>query len=399
MKIEVPSKYDIIPIHTSDMASYMNCRRYWNWTSPARSNLRRRVDINGIYEPFWFGGGIHYALEMYYHPALQRDPVEAYETWFKYQWEGGEVTADWLERLEDGRPVYIEDRDTYVVRGLRDMLPDPDHDKFEGFRILGIEMMKFYKQYAAKHDDFIVVAPEQTFSVPLGFEAIDTREASPNYGKKLEVHARGKRDVIVQYVSNERYGIMDHKTAGVIGEDYFNKLETDPQCSNYIWASVEEAKMYDLPWQEIDSVLYNVLRKAYPVSPTPLKNGTPSLARSTESTTAELFSKYIVDNGLELWYEDNEKAQGYYTWLVETGDKNFIERKTTYRSEIERKMTGQHLRMVAEEMLDPNLRIYPHFTGSSACTRCAMRAPCVAMQDGYDWQEMLNQNYETNRDR
>lgn len=96
-----PSKWDVIPIHTSDVSTFMGCRRKWNWSSPAKSNLRRRVEIDGIYVPFWFGSGIHYGLEMNYHPILQRDPVEAFKTWYTYQWEGGQVTEDWLERTYD----------------------------------------------------------------------------------------------------------------------------------------------------------------------------------------------------------------------------------------------------------------------------------------------------------
>jgi hypothetical protein len=390
--LEVPNKYDIIPIHTSDMASYMNCRRYWNWTSPSRNNLRRRVDVNGIYEPFWFGGGIHYALEMYYHPMLKRHPVEAWETWYKYQWEGGEVAEDWLARLEDPRPVHIADGNTYYVRGLRDILPAPDQEEFDAYHVLGTRMMDHYYKYAEANDDFDIIAPESTFSVYLGFDAIDGRENSPNYGKRLEVHARGKRDAVIQYRDTGKYGIMDHKTASVIGEDYFTKLETDPQCSNYIWACVQEG--YD-----VDSVLYNVLRKAAPTSPTPLQSGKPSLSRSDESTTAEMFAQYILDHDLRDWFEENQKAQAYYEWLVDCGAENFIVRRTTYRTKREVANTGNNLRLVAEEMVDPNLRIYPHFSGSRGCTRCAFRAPCVAMEDGSDYNHMLGDAYEVNRDR
>ena len=265
MAADLPHKYDIIPIHASDISSYMRCRRYWSWTSPSRESLTRRADIHGVNVNFFFGNGIHYALEEMYNPVLSRDPVEVFNTWFTYQWEGGIVIADWLERLYDNRPQEVPGpAGLYQVRGLRDILPDADHEEFAELKELGINMLTFFKDYAERNDDFDVIAAESVFSIPLGFTAIDVREQSPNYGKELEVHARGKRDAIVQYHDTGKYGVSDYKTAGAFDETLESKLETDPQCSTYIWASRQEAVLYDLPWKDIDSVLYQVLRKVYP---------------------------------------------------------------------------------------------------------------------------------------
>jgi hypothetical protein len=336
---------------------------------------------------------------MFYNPVLSRDPVEAFETWFTYQWEGGIVSHEWLERTYDIKPVTMGDTDTFSIRGLRDLHPDPDHEEFMALRELGVGMMTFYKEYAAKNDNFIVVSPEAKFSVPLGFEMIDYREQSPNYGKKIEVHARGMRDAITYSEETGKYAIMDHKTAAKVDEDYFTKLDTDPQCSTYIWASIREAEMHDLPYKEIDSVLYNVLRKTYPKPPTPLKNGTPSVNRTEEGTTAELFEAFVRDGGLVEWFENNDKAQGYYSWLLEMGDANFIQREVTYRNKAMIYNTGQNIKAIAKEMLNPKLAIYPHYSGDFMCTRCAFRAPCIAKEDGSDVDFLIDNGYERNRGR
>lgn len=393
-----PDKYDIIPIHASDINSYMRCRRYWNWTSPSRQNLRRRVDIHGVNTNLWFGTGIHYALEMYYHPVLKRDPVEAFRTWYTYQWEGGRVTKDWLDLIADNKPTAIamtSGESLYQVRGLRDILPDADHEEFAGFLDLGIGMLTFFKDYAERNDNFDVVAAESSFSIPLGFEAIDYREQSPNFGKLLEVHARGKRDAILRYHDTGKFGVTDYKTAGVFDESIDSKLETDPQCSTYIWATQQE----DAEWSDVDNVLYQVLRKVYPSPPTVLTSGLPSVARSTESTTAALFEQYIRERDLLAWFEGNQKAQAYYTWLLELGDANFIQRKYAYRNPAEVKATGEHIKMVAREMVDINTQIYPRYTGDYNCTRCAFRVPCISMQDGSDYQAIIDDGYERNKDR
>jgi hypothetical protein len=406
----IPSKWDIMPVHASDVASFKRCRRYWDWSSPTRTNLTRRTDLFGITFPLWFGTGVHYALEQYYHPTMPRDPVEAFTTWYEYQWQGGVVTEDWLERSHDNEPVKMnmtewrdgEDQPLYKVRGLIDLLPDPMREKeeFEYHRDLGIGMMEFYKQYAARNDDFVCVAAESTFSVPLGFEVKDRREDSPNYGSMIEVHARGKRDAILYNPDTERYGFMDHKTAAEIGEKYFTKLELDEQVLTYFWATEFEAEVYDMPYKRMDRVIYNVLRKAYPKSPTVLKDGiSPSINRKEECTTAELFAKHIDDYGIRELYDADAKWQAYYNWLVQQGDSIFIQRKSFRYNELQAQNSKKHYTMVAKEMLDPNLQIYPTPSGNWLCTNCQFRAPCIAADDGSDWLHMLSDGYELNRGR
>lgn len=416
--VAIPSKYDIIPIHGSDVASFKRCRRYWDWTSPTRTNLRRSVGIYGIYMPLWFGTGIHYALEQFYDPLLRHDPVESFLTWYQYQWEGGVVGEEWLERTYDIHPRTLspaelvergpyEDTDKsqprHVIKGLQDILPNPEavEDDFQHHKELGVGMMTFYKDYAERVDDFVTIANESTYSIPLGFEAVDTREESPNYGKTLEVHARGRRDAVIYFPEIDRFGIIDHKTAARIDEAYFAKLTKDEQCSNYLWATIQEAALYDLPWKDgkVDRVIYNAIRKNFPQPPTLLKNGSPSINRQTEGTTADLFQAAIIGNeNLEYWFKTEPKAQAYYTYLVEQGDSLFVQRDIVLRNKYEIAATGDHLHMIAQEMLDAP-HIYPNPTGEFRCITCAFRAPCIAADDGSDWQGMLSDGYEQNRDR
>src|SRR5205814_1057248 len=110
------------------------------------------------------------------------------------------------------------------------------------------------------------------------------RNESPNFGKRLEVHARGKRDTIIYDFQNDQYGLIDYKTASKIDEDYFLKLENDAQVSNYMWASQMEAKMYDLPWKVLSFCDYQAMWKAYPHEVQVLKDGiSPSLSKTEQS--------------------------------------------------------------------------------------------------------------------
>jgi len=407
----IPNKYDIIPIHASDIASFKRCRRYWDWTSPTRTNLRRKVQIYGISPPLWFGTGIHYALQMMYDPILRRDPVEAFSTWFALQWEGGVVEEDYLDQSYDIHPVpMLDDSDPmqalqlaengqkYRIEGLRDLLPDPDEEEFFGYRDLGVGMMEFYKGYATREDNFTVIAAESSFSVPLGFEWKDYREESPNYGNMLEVHARGKRDMIYQHNEKLHYGLMDYKTKGKIDDAYRISLENDAQMTTYLWACQEEARIFDLPYKVMHEAFHQAMRKVYPKPPTPLKSGLPSLNRTDESATAEMFIDYINDNNLMPIYANDVKMQNYYTFLVEEGDRRFIERNFIPRNQHEIAATGEHIKAIAWEMLNDPF-VYPSPSGDYLCVHCALRAPCLAKDDGSDYTGMLKDGYERNRDR
>jgi hypothetical protein len=416
----IPNKWDIIPIHSSDRASFKRCRRYWDYNSPARRNLVLRADIHGVSLPLWFGTGIHWALEQYYQPGLSRDPVESWKTWFDVQWRGGIVTEEWLPRVYDLKPQPIINADvegaqgklgmphsvsTFRVRGLEDIIPSPDHDAFDEHYTLGIEMMMFYKDYAEQHDDFEVLIAEHDFSVPVWdyekncvLKAIDTRLESPNYGKILEVHARGRMDGITTRPDNDRLSIIDHKTAASIGEDYFTKLETDEQCTNYLACAQIEAKYYNMPHagKSFEEVTYNVLRKAYPKQPTELASGMFSVDRTKESTTYPILKKWIAQHlpGVAL----SEKQQAYVDYVRDQGDEQFIIRKHVRRNQVQLGMAMQRLYLEALDMLQQP-RIYPNISNDFRCLNCQFRAPCLAEEDGGDVEQLIRDNYYSNKDR
>src|SRR5215472_11644363 len=274
---EIPSKYDIIPIHNSDRGNFRRCRRYFDWSSPTRSNLSLRADLMGINTDLWFGTGIHWALQRFYTPGLRHDPVESWKTWFDIQWRGGIISEEWLDLVYDLEPKVVnqnfkyhdprtgDNAIMYMVRGLEDILPDPDGYVFDELYNLGVAMMEGYKLIAAKNDGFEVLVAEHDFSIPIWditndciLKAVDLREQSPNYGNVLEVHNRGRMDAI--YVKpNGKIGILDHKTSSRIDEEFFIKLETDEQCTSYLYAGEVEAKFYNLPYagEPMEEVIYN----------------------------------------------------------------------------------------------------------------------------------------------
>jgi len=405
INIEIPNKYDIIPIHTSDRGTFKKCRRKWEWNSPSRRNLMRRVDVFGLTIPLWFGSGVHFALEQFYHPVLRHDPVESFLTWYNIQYHGGIVTQDWIPRVLDPKPVKLEDG-KWKVKGLNILLPYEDHSEIEAHRELGEKMLKYYKDYSRRYDNFEVLATEHDFSVPIWdyandciLKAIDVREESPNYGKNLEVHYRGRIDT-VWVDEQDKHGIIDHKTTSHVGDDWLKSLDLDEQVTSYNWAAEVEAKYYGLPWADkaVDHTIYQALRKTYPKLPTILQNGMFSINRQTESVSWPTLKRVIELGGLQPLIDLDPKYQAYVEYVKEVGDEQFIIRKKVRRNRHQLISAGQRIYLEAMDMLSEP-RIYPAMSAEWHCLNCPFRGPCIAMEDGQDAEFMLTNDYYSNRDR
>lgn len=433
-----PSKWDIIPIHSTDRATFKFCRRQWVWSSPSHMNLIRKASVLGIDKNLWFGTGIHHALERYYHPGLREDPWIAFETWFDLQWRGGEITADELKQFADREPQPIHPHSAlFKVSGLVDILPDThlNEELFLGLKDLGIGMMKFYKDYAEANDNFSVILVEHDFSVPVlnskgePLYAVDRRMMpdgwEPNFDEGNEfgpymkevasntvllahgdtdtlvkqVHVRGRQDLIVQDNEYGRYGIIDHKTTSRLDEDYFRHLELDEQCTSYLSFGELEARIHGLEHKNLEYITYQALLKGYPKPPSVLKNGTPSLSKTTETTTAKLFEQFIADSGLKPWFDLDAKAQNYYAWLLETGDERFIQRTQTWRNKVQRQNAMIRLHAEARDMLDPDMVAYPNPSKNYNCLNCIFRGPCIQAESGDDYVATLEDGYMPNWDR
>lgn len=424
-----PSKWDIIPIHASDRAAFKFCRRQWGWSSPSKLNLVPRAAVHGIREALWYGEGNHYALERYYSPGLKEDPVVSWQAWFDLQWGGGLIHENSVKQFVDREPEKVGDG-VYRIKGLDELLPFPDEEKFMMYRDLGTGMMTFYKEYAEKNDAFNVIETEHDFSVPImqpeggAMYALDRREMpegwEPNFelenefgplmmetsslgdppgsGIFKQVHARGRMDMIIQDGENGQFGLIDHKTTSRTDDDYFRGLDLDEQCTTYLTFGEIEAQMYGLEYEQLDFIIYQALLKGYPKPPTALKNGMPSLDRANETTSPELFDAYIKENGLEIIYEADEKMQSYYAWLLEKGDERYIVRTPVRRNKNQKKNAMIRMYYEAMDMLS-NPRLYPNPTRNYGCLNCIFRAPCIAAEDGSDYKLMLEDGYVQNWDR
>jgi RecB family exonuclease len=325
------------PIRTSDRSYFKRCRQLWDFTSVLRQNL----------EPFQraealdFGTAIHAALECYYDPEAWPD-VDARE---KAAIMGFLGAIQKVEKL--------------VVEGPLDFEID-----FNEQRMLGLGMLDNYFKWAPAHDNFKPVYVEVEFEVPLYAGSV----------------YQGRIDLIVE--DDYGYWIVDHKTTAVFGATEW--LVLDDQCASYAWALRRQLGL------EVRGVIYNELRKKLAHPPTVLKNGTLSVSKSQE-TTYELYMATIIELGLNpadyddvLEYYASDAAQQYFRRTKVIFNKHTLEN------------VEKRILLEAQEMMD-NPAIYPTPSRFN-CTGCRFFAPCVALQEGADYETILSENYQRRTD-
>lgn len=176
----------------------------------------------------------------------------------------------------------------------------------------------------------------------------------------------------------------EYKTAKVFQNTHY---QTDPQVTTYVWAM---SLIYDLP---IEGVIYEQFIKKTPKQPKLLATGGISVALH-QNTSYPLYKE-----ALESMYGDAMKApsknQAYMNTLMssETGDRDrYIIRERIARSPQQCGSEAQKIMLELEDMINPDLPLYPNPTRD--CSRmCSFMTPCVNMDDGSDWEQLLEELY------
>lgn len=277
-----------IAVHASQISTYQACPRmyYFNYVR----NFIPKIEDRKLL----FGRGIHEGLAAYYQTGQAAQAISAYKTWLDEQ-----------------------------LAVLANSPADPDHLS-EASRI-GESLLGAYVKYAEQHDDFIAVAVEQEFEVPIW-----TPKGNPS-----RMCHRGKIDLIAK----DKYGKLwlgEHKTARDAPAEL--ELQLNFQASVYMLAAQQ---LFDQP---VSGVIYNVIRKV-----DPLKAKTPVIIRKLVPRTA---------------HELRMTSMQLYQWSR---------------------------RMLTDKEFNP-------IPGRHCSWRCAYSILCLCMQDGSDYQELVDRLYETRKE-
>ena len=334
-------------IHTSDRIAFKRCRRRWDFRSP----LRRHLEPSPSQEilPLWFGTGIHFALEDFYGYNRFGDPGLALEAY-----------------LECFRP---ED------------LPEGAIEEVS----LGMSMLDYYMHWKVNRDTYKTLHVDGVPQVEVDFR-LELAELSEITGKRVVYQGTFDRIVVDMY---GRYWIMEYKTAKSIDT---NKLATDPQVRAYVWAAEQ---WYDMPFE---GVLYLQMAKDAPRPPTILVNGGVSVNKA-QKTTHSLARAAML--GLHPDGKFPSKYVEFLNFLAEqeTPEGNrFIRLDEVYVNQYTKEQTYNQIIAEGKEMLNPDIAIYPNPTRDCMWDCKEMRTVCIAMDEGSDWEYLLNQYFKPRGD-
>jgi hypothetical protein len=191
---------------------------------------------------------------------------------------------------------------------------------------------------------------------------------------------QGRLDGIVED-SFGWYWILEHKTAGQLGTTEY--LQLDDQTGSYCWAIQKKLGI------RVQGVIYNEAVKDFPTPPTQLVNarqGRNFSVNKMQKTTHDVYLKTLIEAK-----EDISLYEDFLNYLKLEGNPYF-RRTQVHRNVHELENMGKYIRAEAEEMINPNLVMYPN-PGKFNCSWCAFKEVCIAMNDGSDWQFILESNF------
>lgn len=396
------SKVSRFTVRTSDRRVFRRCLRKWDHMSSMRQNLMFDGAEQNIH--FWFGSGIHFALEDFHGWNRFKDPRRAfhayynafkeddlpdgaqmhyglamsmltyYLTWIERHNKDCQFETIWFDAERNVVPPFTEgatpavEEEFYIplgVSAIADDLTGKIYSKYEPDHIRGTlssaENTHFY--HTGKFTDR--GKNEEGVRCGIWFDYATQQERNVSV---IPVHYHGTMDKLVIDCYG-RWWILDYKTAK--GADT-NKLDTDDQISAYIWAAEQH---FGHP---IYGFVYLQLTKDAVQEPKRLKNGELSADKKQKTTYGLLRKELIADYGSVQAAPD--KLIQFLNTLAEKetpeGDR-FIRWDFVVRSPEQIQTTYENILGEVNLMLDPNLHCFPNPT-RDCIWDCPIRDICLA---------------------
>lgn len=335
-------------IRTSDRILFKQCRRRWGWSSHLRQNLGPKESISAL----WFGTGIHFALEDFHGYNRFGHPRAAFEAF---------VSA--------------------VERQDRNRLPD-DHKELIA---LGQGMMDYYVIWLSQrpHSLLKTLWVDEVPQVEVNFRFRIPGDYT-HYGYD-EVYYSGTIDRVC-IDDNGLIWPIDYKTAKNIDTMHF---QTDPQISAYMWAVPH---LYDPVKYPVGGFKYMQLKKSLPAPGRILKNGQVSVA-ANQGTNYYMYRQTLIEvyGSVDQAPYDNQQFLKSMLMYVDENKDDYVQIDKINRNDRMGQSEGTKILLEIEDMLNPNLPMYPNPTRMCAHWQypCPFLSPCVSLDDGSDWTHQL----------
>lgn len=332
-------------IRTSDRMGFKRCRRRWGWQSHLRGSLAPIEQAS----PLWFGSGFHYAMEDFHGPHKHPSAVAAFEEYVKATYRQSrdssnriQLPVDWAEHVELGRGMLNYYTDTWLA----------NRPAFKTFIWKGEPQVEVHIRIL----------------LPITTDFYDA------------VYYDLTIDRVVEDEDGGLY-ILDYKTAKRIQTLFF---QTDPQITAYCWGA---STYYGRP---IDGFIYQQHRKDFPDAPRLNKTtGKLSMDKSQKTTHQHYRQALIRQYGsVDIAPADNVRFLNNLMLVEDSTKDPFVRRDRIWRNQNQVFAEGEKIMMEVEDMLNPDLPLYPNPTRECG-HMCNFNTACINMDDGSDWQGEL----------
>lgn len=359
----------IVEIHTSDRGTFKRCRRKFGWGSTLRQNLIKR---GPDHQAFFLGNGVHFAMEDFHGHKRFAHPALAFAAYYDAQ--------------------------------KRDDLPDDSEALLE----LGTEMLIYYvEEWLVEHPErweTLVINGEPQVEVEVAIRLNELLMAKLDSGFSQDARRNGYlRELLlntpVEYVStydrvvidkHDRLYGFDYKTAAQFDE---LNLQTNPQSAAYNWSM---DLFYSPHGYKPEGIIWQQHKKAAAREPKRVYVGTKKESFSFaegQPTTYRLYKRAVKRHYGKVPEKYNEVLAFLAGQQNEDGDK-FIRRQVLRLNQKQREAEQEKIVLEVLDMLDPHLPLYPNPTKDCSWD-CPFKAPCLAMDDGSDYEFMLRTEYAT----
>lgn len=359
-------------IHTSEIRSFESCRRRWDW------HYRQRFMPVRPIKYLEFGTAYHKAMEVFHDPERWHYPIDV-----KYAM----AIKAFIDTCDEQKNAYRDH-----VGSLDQSMEDDYAERLElGQGMLAHYAYTIFPKQMASYKPIMVEVP---FEIPVTVNGevlqcpyTDGSCGQDHKGDNTIIYG-GRVDMIVEDMDEGGYWIWDWKTAAALLGDIQSKyLEIDPQVGSYPWALRLKLGI------NIRGFIYYEQRKEFPHPPRELKRQTggcwysqnksqitdyPTYLNHVSENDPDAFNAGLYDEILDHFANNEERF--YKIHRVMKNDHQLLE-------------TGRMISQIAQEIIEKDLRIYPH-PGRFNCATCAFFDPCLAKFRGDDWEYALNTIFE-----
>lgn len=382
-------------ITTSTRKMKKRCNRQYEYLS----HLRKNLEMKGNKHFYWFGSGIHYALEDYhglnnaitpeiaflnYVQAQDTDKMpknaeELTETGYRMlqyykEWEKQHERFEtlWLTD-EDGEPYPAVEIEFALALDVEHTVYQSEFEKYRDGRFREAIIMLI--------DDYEELCDEDTIigTVSMGNNVYNVffDTVLEEWYFKEQVVYHGTIDRIAQD-SDGRLWVIDYKTTSRFD---IERLEFDEQISAYLWGIEQYLGM------EFAGMIFVQLNK-YHIAPNPPKilKGNKLSTDKRQNTSYHLY-KYELENryGDVIFANDKELECLRSLQESETIEGNkFIRQDKAIRTDAEKELIYKYILEEAEEMANGKFKDFPNHTPDCP-KQCGMYTLCRLIDQGANY--------------